>query len=145
MLIPKDATIFIPAYALHQTHYPDPETYNPDRYLNHPKPASHYAASPDYANRDHYAYGAGRRICVGIHLAERTQWKLVASLLWAFSIEQVVDEEGRVCELDPDAYTEGLTYEPLPFRVKMVVRSERHAEVVRRGFEGIRDFLKEWE
>jgi hypothetical protein len=55
MLIPKGSTIFIPIWALHHSEhlgYEDPEKFNPDRYLNHPKLANDYAGSPDYNNRD---------------------------------------------------------------------------------------------
>jgi cytochrome P450 len=56
MLIPKDATILINAYTIHQGMDKDPEVFNPDRYLDRPKLAMDYAGSPDYQNRDHYRY-----------------------------------------------------------------------------------------
>ncbi|KAF2029003.1 cytochrome P450 [Setomelanomma holmii] len=95
MLVPKGATIILPAYALNFTYHDDPEIYNPDRYLNHSKLSAALAASPDYGNRDHYTFGSGRRNCVGIHLAERTLWRMIAQILWAFKIERIVDEYGR--------------------------------------------------
>ena len=105
-LIPKDSAVFCSPYSIHMNPdvYPDPYTYNPDRYIGRPLLAMSYAGSPDYENRDHYSYGAGRRICVGIHLAERTQWRLTARLLWAYSIEPEVDEKGNAIDLDTDAY-----------------------------------------
>lgn len=184
MLIPKDARVVIAAQPLHETYYADPSVYNPARYINHPKLANQYANSPDYENRDHYAYGAGRRICVGIPLAERVQWSILARVLWGFRIE-----EGDV-ELDTDAYTDGrmcaplsaavcewssvgdvasdgwlatsmaslfllglsfiltlriVTTEPLPFHVKFVPRSARHAEIVKRDFEQVTEFLAKWD
>lgn len=74
MLIPKDSTVILPTWGIHLSEsmgYEKPEQYNPDRFLGFPKLADSYAGSPDYAKRDHYGYGAGRRICPGIHLAER--------------------------------------------------------------------------
>ncbi|PVI00451.1 cytochrome P450 [Periconia macrospinosa] len=49
MLIPKHAAIMIPAQPLHNdsTYYPNPTVYNPSRFLQHPRLASHYANSPD--------------------------------------------------------------------------------------------------
>jgi len=32
--------------------YDDPDAFNPDRYLNHPRLANDYAGSPDFNNRD---------------------------------------------------------------------------------------------
>lgn len=55
MLIPKDATVIIPSYAIHRSekwNYKDPNTFNPARYLQHPRLANDYAGSPDYNNRD---------------------------------------------------------------------------------------------
>ncbi|KAF2113642.1 cytochrome P450 [Lophiotrema nucula] len=99
MLIPKNSMIMIPPYALHRTIYSDGDVYNPDRYLDRPRLANDYAGSPDYENRDHYTYGAGRRICVGIHLAERTQWRMTARILWGFNILPGLDENRDEVEL----------------------------------------------
>ena len=50
MLIPKDATLFIPTWAIHHSSniYSDPETFNPDRYHHHEKLANDYAGSSDW-------------------------------------------------------------------------------------------------
>jgi hypothetical protein len=148
MLIPKDATIIISPYLLNRAFYENPEEYNPDRYLKHPRLAMDYAGSADYMNRDHYSYGAGKRICVGIHLAERTQWRVTARLLWAFNIEPAVDEEtGLAVPLDTsdDAYEEGFLSHPSPFRVRFTPRSERHAEIIREEYKGAEEFLRKWD
>lgn len=145
MLIPKGAVIFIAPYSLHYSIYSDPSTYNPDRFLNHPKLAMAYAGGSDYENRDHYAYGAGRRICVGIHFAERTQWRIVAKMLWAFKIEPALDEQGKEIELDTTAYDDGIVAVPLPYRVRFTPRSEKHVEVLRREFEAVEQLLRKWE
>lgn len=146
-LIPKGATVFSPAYSIQHDAklYPEPYKYNPDRYLDRPHLAMAYAGSPDYENRDHYAYGAGRRICVGIHLAERTQWRITARILWAFDIKPAVDEKGKEVELDTDAYEDGLLIQPKKFKVQFSPRSEKHVEVIQRDYEAIKDFLKKWE
>ncbi|KAK2007388.1 cytochrome P450 2D18 [Colletotrichum eremochloae] len=149
-LIPAGSTVFIPAYGLN--HQPDsfsePEAYNPDRYLPvaH-KLASELAASPNYSERDHYSYGAGRRLCPGVHMAERTQWRLIAQILWAFRIERAIGEDGTVIEPDTSyaAYDDGFLSSPKEYRVRFVPRSEKHAEVVRREFREIEGFLKQYE
>lgn len=146
MLIPKDATVIIPAHSLGRTQYENSDAYNPDRYLGHPRMAMDYAGSGDYENRDHYAYGAGRRICAGINLAERTQWRMIARLLWGFTIEPGVDEKtGETMKIDPDDYEEGLVSNPRPYSLKITPRSEKHAELIRTEFESVQDYLKEWE
>ncbi|KAF3034295.1 hypothetical protein E8E12_001930 [Didymella heteroderae] len=145
MLIPKDATVMIPQWALNHTYYSNPSAYSPDRYLNHPGLATEYASSADYENRDHYTYGAGRRICAGIHLAERTQWRMLARLLWAFRIEHAVDHKGGRIEIDTEAYEEKLITGPKPFRVRFTPRSQEHIKVIEREMQAAQELLEKWE
>ena len=137
MLIPDGATIFVPVWSLNHS-YEDPEVYNPDRYLSYPKLAPDYARGADYQKRDHYTYGAGRRICAGLHLAERTQWRVLAAMLWAFEIR-------AVSQLDLGNYNEGLLHEPLPFEVQFVPRSEKHAGIVRKECVAFQALLSKWD
>jgi cytochrome P450 len=147
MLIPKDSTVFIPTWAIHHSEgiYEDPESFNPDRYLDHPRLANDYAGSPDWAKRDHYNYGAGRRICPGIHLAERNMWRIASKLLWAFEFAEPTDPEtGKVAHLDPYAYNPGILQAPVPFKVSIKPRSEAHvATIVREHSESL-DFLDQY-
>ncbi|KAF6811973.1 cytochrome P450 2D18 [Colletotrichum sojae] len=144
MLIPAGSTVFIPPSALNHdsNHYSqDPSDYNPDRYLSQAsKLAPELANAPAYAERDHYTYGAGRRMCPGIHLAERSQWRVVAQMLWAFHIEREAD-----LDTSYGAYQEGLIHSLKEFRVRFVPRSEAHAEVVRRNFVRANGFLQQWD
>jgi hypothetical protein len=82
---------------------------------------------------------------VGIHLAERTQWRFVARILWAFNIEPAIDgKTGEKIELRTDAYTDGFIRQPLPFTLKITPRSEKHAEVIRTDFKAVKGFLRKW-
>ncbi|KAK5352286.1 hypothetical protein LTS03_004054 [Exophiala xenobiotica] len=154
MFIPKDSTVFLPIWAVHHSErdgYDDPFTFNPDRYINHHKLANDYAGSADFKNRDkfpsscnwhlltfaehHYAYGAGRRMCPGVHLAERNQWRIVAKLIWAFEIQEPVDANGRTISLDPEDYQTGLLHAPNPFEVVFKPRSKAHVEIIKRNYE----------
>lgn len=136
----------IPQWALSHSQYESPDTYNPDRFLNHPGLATEYASSSDYQNRDHYTYGAGRRICAGIHLAERIQWRMLARLLWAFRIAPATDEDtGVKLHIDTDAYEEKLIAGPKPFRVRFIPRSQQHIHAIERETEMVSDLLSEWE
>lgn len=147
MLIPKDSVIFHAPYAIHQAVYSDPDVYNPNRFLDHPKLAVAYANSSDYESRDHYSYSTGRRRCAGIHLAERTQWCIIAKLLWGFELLPPVDEQGKEQVLDTSlsAFDDGIAAEARPFKIRIRPRSERHAEVIREKFEGVEDILKQWD
>ncbi|KAK1722091.1 cytochrome P450 [Colletotrichum lupini] len=148
MLIPKDSTIFIPTWALHHTeeNYPDAERFDPDRYLKHPKLANDYAGSPEWENRDHYNYGAGRRICPGIHLAERNMWRIASKLLWAFEFAEPVEPvTGKVVLLDPHAYNPGILQAPLEFPVRITPRSQAHIETIRREFKEAETLLAQYD
>lgn len=54
MLFPKDSTVWLAAWAIHQNEdiYPGHERFNPDRFKNHSKLANEYAVSADWSNRD---------------------------------------------------------------------------------------------
>jgi hypothetical protein len=112
--------------------------------MNRPKSSSEYAVAADFDNRDHYAFGSGRRLCVGIHLAERALWRSIAQLLWAFRVEPASDEKGEI-PLDTDAYNGSIASAPMPFMVRIVPRSAKHAEIVRKAALDVEGYLKQWE
>lgn len=163
-LIPKDTTLFLPTWAIHHSDhiYADSEEFNPDRYLKHPKLASDYAGSPDWENRDkspastsshcdtdylahHYNYGAGRRVCPGMHLAERTMWRIAAKLLWAFEFSEYTDPKtGTKVALDPDAYNPGILQAPLPFKIQIKPRSPEHVARINQEMADALEFLEQY-
>ncbi|KAJ0269713.1 hypothetical protein CBS470a_013685 [Colletotrichum nupharicola] len=116
-----------------------------NRYLKHPKLANDYAGSPEWSNRDHYNYGAGRRICPGIHLAERNMWRIAAKLLWAFDFAEPLDPEtGKVTPLDANAYNPGILQAPLEFKARITPRSEAHVATIRREHTDAEGFLAQY-
>ncbi|KAH1633924.1 hypothetical protein KXX39_008953 [Aspergillus fumigatus] len=149
MLIPKDSIIIIPTWALHRDEnvYPDPETYNPDRFLQHPGLAADYAGKGDPMKRDdethHYGYGGGRRVCPGIHVGERSLWRMIATALWAFEIGPKTDPlTGEVKRLDTSAYVETLNHHPEPYEVDLKLRSDGHGKTIRREAARAAEFLR---
>ncbi|KAK5721160.1 hypothetical protein LTR17_014801 [Elasticomyces elasticus] len=133
MLLPKDSMIWLAAWAIHQDEniYPEPERFNPDRFLGHKKLAN---------DLHHYGYGAGRRMCPGIHLAERSMWRVTAKLLWAFDLQELPDEP-----LDVNAYTSSNLVRPLAYKVKVTPRSEAHMQVLQGELQGALDFLAQYD
>jgi len=67
--------------------------------------------------RDHWTFGAGRRICPGLHAAERELWLAISRLLWAYKFYALPEEPISLQECDG---TSGRT--PLPYRLRMVPR-----------------------
>lgn len=140
MLMPKDSTVFVGVWALNHDEkaFNDPEKFIPERYEGYDKLASHYAGSADWEKRDHYTYGAGRRICPGMHLAERNMWRTIAKLLWAFSLHEVEP-------LDVEAYHGGLTREPAPFALKIEPRGDERVATIKRELLEAREMLQLYE
>ncbi|KXJ85101.1 cytochrome P450 [Microdochium bolleyi] len=97
-----------------------------------------HAASPDYVNKDRYGYGAGRRICPGIHLAEREMFVGIAKLIWAFDFGQKLDNLGSPIPIDTNpetCYSEGILVSPKDFECSIVPRSEARAQTILREYD----------
>ncbi|KNG83645.1 putative O-methylsterigmatocystin oxidoreductase [Aspergillus nomiae NRRL 13137] len=124
--IPANSVVSINHYALHfdPERYTDPDDFIPDRYLNHPLKAGVYAAHPDPYARDHFDFGAGRRICPGMHLAENSLFITIACIIWAFDILPLL-ENGKVGTVDVSdaAYEKGANTLPKPSKLRFVPRS----------------------
>ncbi|OXV06661.1 hypothetical protein Egran_05572, partial [Elaphomyces granulatus] len=137
--LPQGTTVFLNVWGLHHDEdvFPNSDLFDPSRYEGRQKLAAEYAAAPDYKQRDHYIYGAGRRICPGIHLAERSMFLGAAKLLWAFRFEQKIDAQGNPIPIDTDpitGYSEGFLVCPLPFQCNVTPRSKSREAVILREF-----------
>lgn len=116
-VIPAGTTFYMNAYAADydSTHFSDPYTFNPERYL---KPASEVTGTP------HYAYGAGSRMCAGSHLANRELFTAFVRLISAFEIveaEKVEDRPVLDC-LEANVARTALVMEPKRFKCGFRVR-----------------------
>ncbi|KAF8527426.1 cytochrome P450 [Hysterangium stoloniferum] len=124
--IPKGSVIIGNAWAiLHdETMYPDPMTFNPDRYLD-----ANGKLNPNVMDPAQASFGFGRRICPGRHVAIASIWLTVASILATYNIGNYNDKNG-VEEAVNGEWVSGVTLlnHPLPFRCKFTPRS-RKAEI----------------
>ncbi|KAL8786715.1 MAG: hypothetical protein Q9195_008090 [Heterodermia aff. obscurata] len=135
MRIPAGSTVVLNIWGLHHdsARYPNPSQYDPSRFKDQTAPASVYANAGDPDKRDHFGYGAGRRICPGIHLAERALFLAIAKLLWAFEITPTKDKEGKEVPIDvgpATGYRDGFLNQCRPFEVDIRVRSEKRREAL---------------
>jgi len=119
--IPKGTVMVLNCYTLHhnEERYPDSFTFNPDRYLGDNLSCAESAKLPNVMERDHWTFGAGRRICPGLHVAERELFLAIARLLWSFSMHEIPGEP--IC-LDEYEGLSGRT--PLPYNVQLVPRHD---------------------
>ncbi|KAI0250487.1 cytochrome P450 [Lactifluus subvellereus] len=122
MYIPKNTAVVLNCYDIHHNEekYPDSFAFNPDRYLGNTLTCAESSKLPDAMDRDHWAFGAGRRICPGIHVAERELWLAVSRLLWAFDIRSLPDEPISLEEYEGES---GRT--PMPYRIMLIPRHDR--------------------
>jgi len=127
------------AYGLHQdpTMFSHPDTFDPNHYFGKTALASEYANVADYNARDHYGYGVGRRLCPGIHLAERALFITTSKILWAFDIGPGRDDSGNLVEPDISSetgYQDGVVLGPEPFKSEIRPRSTKRVETIMREF-----------
>lgn len=123
MLIPKGSTVVLNVWGMHhdKNRWSHPEDFEPDRFSEYVALAPSYAASGEWEKRDHYGYGAGRRICPGIHLAERNLFIGIAKLLWAFEFTQPTGTESNT---DPKSgASQGFLHCPKDYGLAIKLRS----------------------
>ncbi|KAI1263582.1 cytochrome P450 oxidoreductase [Xylariaceae sp. FL1019] len=127
--IPKGSTVVLNVWGMHhnETRWEKPEDFMPERFAKHPKLASQYTS--DGPDRDHFGYGAGRRVCPGIHLAERNLFIAMSKLLWAFEFRKPNGDDTKV------ESSIGFLQCVRDYGCVIKVRSERRAETIRREFE----------
>ncbi|KAI0083867.1 cytochrome P450 [Irpex rosettiformis] len=128
-LIPADSTIMANQWAmLHDERvYPEPSTFNPDRFLNGE------GRTPQNDPRD-VAFGFGRRICPGKDFAENSLWITVASIFYAFKISPAVDDKGVPITIDLEYREHGVRH-PKPFECDILPRNETSVDLIHAAFE----------
>ena len=132
--IPKGTVVTISQYAIHfdPSRYQDAEEFIPERYVDHTLKAGAYSGHPDPYARDHFGFGAGRRVCPGMHLAENSLYITLAKILWAFEIRPAIGMNGQEEDIDVSdaAYEDGANTLPRPFKIRFVVRNLQRERVL---------------
>lgn len=128
--IPKGAVVINNVYSINMdpTQYPNPRRFEPDRYKDDLPSAP---TAQDVSNRDDVSFGAGRRHCQGMHVAERSLFIGISRLVWAFDMQPVIDSNGQPILPQTDSYTPGFVVGPTPFKAHLTPRSKGRAEIIR--------------
>lgn len=116
--IPKKATVIANIWAmLHDADvYPEPMRFIPERFL----PDSGVPIQPDPSE---IAFGFGRRVCPGQHIAEASVFIQIATALATLEFRKAVDETGVVQEPEV-AFTTAITSHIKPFKCNITPRSD---------------------
>ncbi|KII85199.1 hypothetical protein PLICRDRAFT_116720 [Plicaturopsis crispa FD-325 SS-3] len=137
-LIPKGSTIFVNTWGIfHDSDmFDNPDIFEPDRFLR-----SEYGTKPGADDRDFrhtLAFGCGRRICPGIHLANNSLMLNAMNLIWAFNFDLAVDPQTRlpipVDILNYHKARKGILTGPEPFECAITPRSAHHASLIEDAF-----------
>ena len=139
--IPKNAGVMNNVWAINMDpeRHPEPRTFNPERYVNDHQSLGDAAANPDASKRDQFTFGAGRRICPGIHVAERSLFLGISRILWAFKVEPALDAAGKPIIPDQEKLTQGFVCMPEPFQAKITPRSQARADKVVKEWQSAED------
>ncbi|PHH69729.1 hypothetical protein CDD82_7551 [Ophiocordyceps australis] len=121
-VIPAGTTFLLNTYASNydESRFKLPYEFIPERYLN---------KDPEIG-MPHYGYGAGSRMCVGWHLANRSIYTFYLRLITAFEIVPAQDAADTpvLDAIDFNAVPTSLTTEPRPFKIGLRPRSLKQVE-----------------
>jgi len=131
-LIPKEAGVVNNVWSIHMdpARHPEPRKFDPERYIDDLQSLGDAAANPDASKRDQFTFGAGRRICPGIHVAERSLFLGVSRMLWGFDIAPAVGPDGKEIMPDQERLTQGFVCMPEEFPAKITPRNEKRKNLI---------------
>jgi cytochrome P450 len=123
---PKNAVIHVLDVALARDNvlYPDPETFNPARWLNEEYPTFQGPTTSHPQLAGHHVFGRGRRMCPGQNMAQSELLVLCGNIIKNFVLSPKIDEKGEAIWPDPEHWTSDVIGGPLPFDCDIRVRSE---------------------
>ncbi|CAF1075489.1 unnamed protein product [Adineta steineri] len=119
--IPAGTSFYMNAFAgdYDENHFEDPYTFNPDRYLG------------DADGTPHYGYGAGSRMCIGAHLANRELFTFFIRLIVGFKILGPMNEADAAITdgMEVNALPTALVVQPKKFKCRFEPRNLEDLEL----------------
>ncbi|KAL7324076.1 hypothetical protein PS15p_210644 [Mucor circinelloides] len=122
-LIPKDTVVVMNLFAVHQDEdkYPDANAFRPERHMSYVLSSQERKVfTQSIEDRPHLSFSTGRRVCVGIHLAERSLYMASSMLLASFRFETI----GAPIDVDIPKDVRAATWSPSTYNLRLVPRHE---------------------
>ncbi|KAK7535729.1 cytochrome P450 [Phyllosticta citribraziliensis] len=121
------------------TTYPNPESFNPERWLSPTYPSFQEPLTKFPSIKNFTTFGYGRRICMGMDLVEQEFLIGMGSMAWAFNFSKKLDDSGRPMDIPAHDYTSMLISRPRPFQFALEPRSEgREVQLYAQYFDAVR-------
>ncbi|KAI0152833.1 cytochrome P450 [Xylariaceae sp. FL1272] len=141
--IPKDAMCVVNVWAIHMDpkRHPNPSAFDPMRYIDDNTTSLESSQQRDVTKRDNFLFGVGRRICQGMHIADRSMFLAISRLLWSFRMETSLDKDGKPIVPDPTKLIQGMLVQPEPYPATIVARTQAHADTIRKEWADACDLL----
>ncbi|KAG2068708.1 cytochrome P450 [Suillus decipiens] len=100
-------------YVIPKEKYPNPDEFQPERFLHEDGSLTGDTMS--------LAFGWGRRMCVGQHVADASVWIAIVNFLAFFSVHKALDEHGVEIPIVPK-FSTGFVIHPETFPCRIVSR-----------------------
>ncbi|KAF5324359.1 hypothetical protein D9619_011338 [Psilocybe cf. subviscida] len=122
--IPKGTIIYANMRAMTRDAdmYENPDAFDPERYLDESGNLN--------ADSQVVAYGFGRRVCVGKHVASATTWLTIACVAATFNFSKAFSKEGEVIDWNDIFDDSGLLIQKRPFKCSIQPRSASHKSLI---------------
>ncbi|KAG8691582.1 hypothetical protein FRC11_000623 [Ceratobasidium sp. 423] len=142
--LPKGSQLFCIAWTIHTNaeRYEEPELFKPERFLNHSMSMAESLAQGDPLKRDHFAFGAGRRVCPGIQKAEQDIFIAISRLLWAFNFSSPTGASVST-DYSTAFMGEGVRI-PKNFPLVVTPRSQRRVQAIEEAMLSARDIFSQY-
>ncbi|KAI9441780.1 cytochrome P450 [Lactarius indigo] len=108
--------------------YPDPETFNPERFLNQD---GTFRDDPTIS----LAFGGGKRICPGRHLVDATLFIVAASVLSVFNVTKAKDENGNEIPVSPMIEVDSVANHPVKFECSITPRDKVAEDLIKENVQ----------
>ncbi|KAF2006507.1 cytochrome P450 [Amniculicola lignicola CBS 123094] len=128
--IPQGTVVVLNTWTMHhdEKRWEKPMEFNPDRYFDDSLLSSTSSNLPDPYARDNWMFGAGRRICPGMLVAEREIFLAISRMLWAFRMVQILEKS-----IDLKEYDGKSGRSPVPFEIVLKPRFKGMGMVLERS------------